>query len=250
MSTPVSVPPVEGPAAPGSFLSRFAGVFFSPRDTFADIARNPGFIAPLIALIVSSVAVTEAMLAKIGMERIVRTSIEQSKRASSMTSEQMQQAVEQGVRIGSVIAHLSGLLGGPIFMAIVAGIGLLIVNGIFGAQANFKTAFSISCYGYLVAVLGALMALAMIFFGDPEHFNAQNPMPSNVGFFLNPLETSKPWMALASSFDIFSLWFMALLGIGFSEATGRKAKALSVFLVYFGLWMIIVLGKVGLSMLG
>ncbi len=250
MSTPVSAPPVEGPPAPGSFPSRFAGVFFSPRETFADMARNPGFIAPLIALIVSSVAVAETMLAKIGMERIVRMSIEQSKRASSMTPEQMQQAVEQGARIGSILVHLSGLLGGPIFMAIVAGIGLLIVNGIFGAQANFKTAFSISCYADLVAVLSALMALAVIFFGDPEHFNAQNPVPSNVGFFLNPLETSKPLMALASSFDIFSLWFMALLGIGFSEATRRKAKALSVFLVYFGVWMIYVLGKVGLAMLG
>ena len=71
--------------------------------------------------------------------------------------------------------------------------------------------------------------------------------PTNVGFFLNPLETSKPLLALASSFDLFTIWFVVLLGIGFSQATGGKVKVRTIFLVYFGLWMIWVLGKVGLA---
>jgi len=91
------------------------------------------------------------------------------------------------------------------------------------------------------------MALAMILFGDLEHFNPENPSPTNVGFFLNPLETSKPLLTFASSFDLFTIWFVVLLGIGFSQATGGKVKALSMSLVYFGLWTIWVLGKVGLA---
>ena len=89
------------------------------------------------------------------------------------------------------------------------------------------------------------MVLPMILFGDVEHFNPNNPAPTNLGFFLNPLETSKPLLSLASSFDLFTIWFVILLGIGFSQATGGKVKARSVFLVYFGLWMVWVLGKVG-----
>lgn len=250
MSTLASQSPVAEPDAPMSFLDRFIGVIFSPRETFADIARQANFIPPLVTLALGAIAVTEVMLAKIGMEHIVRMSLEQSKRASSMTPEQLQQAVEQGARVGAVIVHISGVVGTPIFLLIVAGIGLLIVNGIFGAQAGFKTAFSVTCYAYLVGVLGSLMALAMIFFGDPEHFNAQNPMPSNPGFFLNPLETSKPLMALASSLDIFTFWSMGLLGVGFSEASRRKVKPLSVFLIFSGIWLIIVLGKMGFAMLG
>lgn len=226
MATPVS-PPVNGESSPSnslSFVQRFAGVFFSPGPTFSDIARKPDFIAPLVAVVLSSLAVTETMLGKIGMERIVRMSMERSTRASSMSPEQMEQAVHRGAQVGAVLAHLGGLLGAPIFLLIVAGLGLLIVNGIFGGQLNFKTAFAVGCYANLVAVVGTLVALVMILFGDPEHFNPQNPTPTNVGFFLNPLETSKPLLALASSFDIFTLWYMGLLGIGFSEATGRKVK--------------------------
>jgi hypothetical protein len=238
-STPEpSIPPAK------SFPARVAGVFLSPGEAFADIARKPDFIAPLILAIVAAVAVTESMLAKIGMERIIRTSIEQSGRASSMSPEQMEQAVHQGARIAGIFAHVFGVLGPPIYLAILAGIGLLIVNAIFGAHANFKTAFSVACYAYLPAILGGLMALAIILFGDPERFNAENPIPSNVGFFLNPLETSKPLYKFAASVDIFTLWLIILLGIGFSEAAGRKVKPRSVFLVFFGLWVLWILGKV------
>src|SRR5205823_11743531 len=90
--------------------------------------------------------------------------------------------------------------------------------------------------------------IAMILFGDPEHFNAWSPVPSNARFFLGP-ETSKPLMSLAGSFDIFTFWFMALLAIGFSEATHRKAKSLSLFWCFFGLWMVLVLIKMGFAML-
>lgn len=247
METPASsVATAEIPPSK-SFLERFLGIFVSPTETFADVARRPNFIPPLVVLVLSTVAVTETMLAKIGIERIVRTSIEQSGRASSMSPEQMEQAVSRGAGIGAIIAHLGGVLGAPIYLLIVAGIGLLIVNAIFGARVEFKTALAVTCYANLVVLLGSIMAIVLILLGDPEHFNPQNPMPSNVGFFLNPLETPKPLLSLAGSFDIFTLWFIGLLGVGFSEATGRKVKALTVFLTIFGLWMIWVLGKMGLA---
>ena len=236
-------------ARPKSYLAKFAGIFLSPGETFADIARKPDFIFPLIVVVLSTIAVTETMLAKIGMERIIRAQMEQSGRASSMSPEQMQQAVEQGARIGGIIAHIS-----PGFVAIglliVAAIGMVIVNAIFGGAIKFKTAFSIACYANLVGLLGAVMAVALILFGDPDHFNAQSPVPSNPGFFLNPLETSKPLVSLASSIDIFTLWYMVLLAIGFSQATGGKAKSLSIFFSLFGLWLLWVLIKMGLAMLG
>lgn len=247
MATSVSVAPQEAPPSK-SFAERFLGVFYSPGSTFADIARRPDFIAPLIVAIVSYIAVSETMLAKIGMERIVRMSIERSGRASRMSPEQIDQAVSQGAKFGAIFTHLGGFVGPPIFLLIVAGIGLLIMNAILGQRLSFKTAFAVACYANLVGVLGALMAVAMILLGDAENFNPQNLMPSNPGFFLNPLETSKPLFALAGSLDVFSFWLMGLLGVGFSQASGGKVKALTIFLVYFGIWMLYVLCKVGWAM--
>ncbi len=250
MSSSIAPPSGAEPAAPLSFLQRCAGVFFSPRETFADIARRPDFIGPLVISILASLGLTETMLARIGIERIVRMSIERSTRASSMSPQQIEQAVDQGAKVGAVLAHLGGLLGPAVVLLVIAGLGLLILNAIFGAQLNFASVFAVTCYANLVGLLGAMMAVTVILFGDPEHFNPQNPMPSNLGFFLNPVETSKPLMALAGSLDLFTVWFMALLGIGLSEATGRTVKALSIFLSYLGLWLVWVLAKMGLSLLG
>src|SRR2546429_8970170 len=110
MGTTVS--PTEALEPPKSFAARFAGVFFSPAATFADIARKPDFIPPLVAGILASMVVTETMLWKIGMERIVRQQIEHSSRGATMTSEQVQQGVEQGARIGGGGSPLLASLGG------------------------------------------------------------------------------------------------------------------------------------------
>jgi hypothetical protein len=242
-----AVNPADAEAPALSFPERLLGVFISPSETFADVARKPGFWAPLIVILLGALAVIETMIWKIGMERIVRMGIEQSSRASSMSPEQMDQAVRLGTKVGVITTQVFGVLGPPVVLLIIAGLGLLIVNTIFGAQAKFKTVFSIVCYANLVGLLGSLMGVAMILFGESEHFNAQNPIPSNAGFFLNPHEVSKPLYALASSADIFTIWILVLLGVGLAEGTGRKAKPLPIFLVYTGFWMIWVLIKVGLS---
>ena len=236
-------PPSKG------YFERLAGIFVSPGETFDDIARKPDIVFPLVLLMLSTISITETMLAKIGIVRIVRTQIEQSSRAANLSPEQLQQQVEQAARIGGAIAHVSFIFV-IIGILIIAGIGLLIANAIFGASVKFKTAMSITCYAGLVGLLGAVMAIALILFGDPEHFNSQNPIPANLGFFMNPLENSKPIIALASSLDIFTIWNMILLSLGFSRATGGKTKTTPIFFTFFGLWVVWVLIKMGLATLG
>jgi hypothetical protein len=232
---------------PMSFGARFIGVFVSPGETFEDIARRPGFVAPLIVTIVSGLVILETMIFKIGMGRIIRQSLEQSGQAARMSAEQLEGAVRTGGTIGTVFAHVGVLVFGPVTLIILAALGLGILVLIYGAPAKFKAVFSATCYANLVSVLGVVMGVALILFGDPEHFNAQNPIPSNVGFFLNPLETSKPLYSLASSADILWIWTMILMAMGWSRVSGGKAKTLPVFLAFAGIWLIWVLGKMGFA---
>jgi hypothetical protein len=248
MSDVVAAPAV-GDAPPESFPERLLGIYISPAKTLADVARKPDWIAPLIAGVVGAVVVTESMLWKIGMERMVRMSLEQSGRASSMSPEQIDQAVRQGAMAGGIITHVMGVVIAPIVLLIIAGLGLIIVNVIFGAHVTSEKIFSLVCYANLVSLLGSAMAVAVILFGDPDHFSPQNPVPANLGFFLNPREVSKPIYALASSADIFTVWFLILLAIGLSEGAERKVKPLQIFLVYAGIWGLWILAKVGLAMI-
>lgn len=246
--TMVAPPGPEEPPA-DSFLSRALGVFISPGSTFESIVRRPNFLAPLITAIIMAVTVTEVMLDKIGIDRIVRQSLELSGRASKMSADQMDQAVRQAGTITAVLARAGGLLGPPIYLLIIAALGLLIVNTIFGATTDFKVSFSVTCYAYLISLVGAVLGLVVILFGDLEQFNPQNFIPSNVGFFLNPREISKPLYTIASSFDIFTIWFLILVALGLSTAAAKKVRPLPIFLTYLGMWVIWVLGKAGLGML-
>lgn len=248
-ATTEPVSPIEPVEPSQSTLSRLIGVFFSPGPTFEDIARKPGFWAPLIVILVSGLAMAEAMVFKIGMERLIRMSLEQGGQAQKMSPEQIENVIRTWSKIGMVTTPLTIVLGLPIFLLILAAIGLAIVNFILGGQIGFKKAFSAACYANVVGVVGSLMGIALILFGDPENFNAQNPIPSNLGFFLNPLDTSKVVLALANSLDIVTIWMVILFSLGISKATGGKQKALSIFLCVCGVWVVYILGKIGWVMI-
>jgi hypothetical protein len=105
------------------------------------------------------------------------------------------------------------------------------------------------CYANLVLIVSVVLGLVMILFGDLEQFNAENFLPTTVGFFLNPRETSKPLYVIASSFDIFRVWFVILSSLGLSAATGKKVGTLAILLTYLGIWILLVLGHAGVAAL-
>jgi hypothetical protein len=237
---------VDSSTAPLSFPARLMGIFVSPVETLADVARHPDFWAPLIALVVASVVVVETLLRRIGADRIARSSIMQSSQAARMPIED---AVHRLAPIMAISYRIGAWLGSPFVLLVLAGLGILIVNLIFGAKMTFKAVFSLVCYANLVSLLSSLMAVAVMLFGDPEHINPLNPVPGNLAFFLNPSEVSKRTYALASSADVFTVWMLVLVAIGLSEGTERKVKPLHIFLVYGGLWLVWILLKAGMASL-
>lgn len=251
MGESMMTPPLPEGQPADSFLSRAVEVFMSPGRAFESVVRRPDFLVPLLIIIVASMVFFEAMLDKFGVGRIIRQSLELSGKAARMTPEQLDQAVQKGGTLTAIIMRASGVLGPPIYLLVIAAVGLFIVNAIFGESANFKTCFSVVSYASLVLLVGVVLGLVMIMMGDAEQFNPDNFVPTTVGFFLNPRETSKPLYVIASSFDIFRVWFIILSSLGLSAATGKKVGTLAIFLTFLGIWILIVLGHAGLAaMLG
>ena len=248
----VVLEPVDPEPPPQSFPERLLGIFISPAETFADVARKPDFVAPLVLLVLITVVGTEVFLHKIGMEPILKWALEHGSRTANMSPEEIQGMVGKIVPYYTWTVRVVGFVWAPLVVLLGAVVGLVTVDYIFGGKITFKTAFSISSYAYAVHVIYYLIAPIMVVFGDPEHYisNPQNPTPTSAGFFLNPLDTSKPLLALAGSLEVFTVWNMALLAVGFSEASGRKVKVAPIFFTFFGLWIVVVLIKMGLATLG
>jgi hypothetical protein len=232
-----------------SVTQRFGGVFFSPAEAFRAIVRAPDILPPLIALIVVSVVTWEVILREVGVAQVIRSQLETSGRASSMTPEQMQAAINAGAKFAPMFGRVIALISIPIAILIIALIGLAIMKAVFGQQLSFKTAYSVTTYADLPVIIAYLLTIAVALFGDPTTFNIGNPAPTNLGFFLSPATVAKPLYTAATSLNVFSFWLMALLGVGFSEAVGRKVRARTIFLCFFSLWVLWVLIRMGLAAL-
>ncbi len=90
----------------------------------------------------------------------------------------------------------------------------------------------------------AILGTIVIYSGmAPESFNIKNFSPTNLGAFLDPVDTNKALYALATSLDIVTIWALVLMGMGIAIVAGVKSS--SGYIAVFGWWAIIVLIGVG-----
>ncbi|MGA2143621.1 MAG: Yip1 family protein [Bryobacteraceae bacterium] len=244
--TPENAPAVEPPAGLSEF-SRLTGVFFEPGKTFADIVARPRWIVPMLLVILIGLAATVQMSQRIGWERIVSHSFDTSSRAQNMTPQQRQQAIETGVKIASVMAYIGPIVGVPIYFLVVAAVLLGIFAGILSAPVKFKQAFAVVSYANLPGVVSGILLIVVLQLKNPDEFNVQNPLAFNPGAFMDPLATSKALYSLATSIDLFTLWTIVLMAIGFKAAAGKKLSSSGAFLAVFLPWCVWVGGKAALA---
>jgi hypothetical protein len=101
-------------------------------------------------------------------------------------------------------------------------------------------------YAGLPGVVKVLLGIIVIYAGTaPESFNIKNYAPTNVGAFLNPLETNAALYSLATSLDIVTIWTVVLLGIGVATAAGVKRT--SGYIAVFAWWALFVIIGAGVA---
>jgi len=79
----------------------------------------------------------------------------------------------------------------------------------------------------------------------PESFNIKNMAPTNLGAFMDPIDSNKALYSIASSLDLVTIWTLVLLGIGTSMIAGTKRS--SGYIAIFGWWAVVVLISAGFN---
>jgi hypothetical protein len=245
--------PPEEPARLGPF-SRLTGTLLSPGETFADVNRKPTWLAPMIIAIVTVLASTLffSWRVKPDWDQIMRNQITKRVERSGQTLSEEQ--MQQQVGFAKKIAQFSPVIGAvftPIVYVILAGIfalGLMMIQ----AKTTFKKIVSVVSWALAAtSIVATLVTMASLMVRDEESLRSLDPtqaggiVPSNLAAFL-PNETSAVIKSLAGSIDIFTIWILILLTIGFAAIAGsRKITTGKTATVVFGFWAVFVVIKVG-----
>jgi hypothetical protein len=239
-------PPAEAVASKNSF-ERIAGVLFTPTETFADIARKPNFLVPLLLIIAIGYVCTFLMIPRMDWDSAMAQQMEtMKKRQPNMSEGDLAQAQKVGKAVASVIMYISPLLG-VLWYLIVA----LVLFGAFrlmGGQGTFAQAFSATLYAWIPLVLfSIILTIVIVVQGTVDPTTMATAVKSNPAFLVD-MKEQPVLFSLLSAIDLFTIWTIALLITGFA-ALSRKTWAQSAVIV-ISLWVVFILVKIGFAALG
>jgi hypothetical protein len=229
---------------------RVTNTFTAPSKTFEDIKRgNRSWWLPFAIIALAAYIFFAAIAFKIGVQQVVDNQIHLNPKAEEKLAQAPPAAREMSNRISLYITE-GAFIANPAL--VLAGIALLslglwgTINFVFAGKATYGSIFAVWMFASLPSILKPLLGTLVIFAGgEPDTFNIKNFAPTNIGAFLNPLETNKALYALATSLDAVTIWTLVLLAIGTATVAGVKRN--SGYIAVFGWWAIFVLFSVGIA---
>ena len=238
-------------AAPLSQGARIVNTFIAPSKTFTDLRRSASWWAPWLLISIVSMVFIYSIGRQIGFEQISRNQIAHSSRADQfdkLPADQQARQLRFSTKIFEVFAYGNPVL--ILFFFLIEAFALWATFKIVaGAETSFKTAYAIVMYAALPGIIGGILGTISLFAGvDPEGFDINNPVATNVAHLLDPETTSKFVRGMASSLDVLSIWSIALIGIGFASTSKvKRSTAIIIVAVWF---LVYKLASSGLASLG
>ncbi len=218
--------------------ARLLDTFIAPTKTFTDLRRNSSWWAPWIIISIFSLIFVYAMDRQIGFDQITKNAIAQSSRADQFEKLPPDQKAKQMALSTTITRYAS--YGTPVTILIVYVVIAAIFLATFkfgaGAEVGFGRSLAIVTYGSLPGIFGAILGVISMFAGvDPEGFNVKNPVATNPAYFMDPTQ-NKFLYTMASALDVFVIWSIILMGIGF--ACNSKVKRSTAIMIVAGWYLL------------
>ncbi len=240
-SSPAPAPEAQ---APINHFGRMVGALFNPRATFEEVVHRPSWIAPVVLLTLLGLGISALLAQKVNWERVVGQRIEQSPQGQQLSPEQRERQIAVGAKVAHVIVYVSGVLGSIIFVLLLAAIFLGAFNVLAGAGVRFSTAMGITSHALLPYAVSSVLALVVLFSKPADTVDPEHLLASNLGALVS--SDSPKWLEkLAASVDVFSIWMLALVAVGFAAANPKKISRGKALGIVFGLYIVFRLVVVG-----
>ncbi len=231
-ATPVAPAP-PAPLAKMSEGARIINTYIAPSKTFTDLRRSAAWWGPWILISIFSIAFMLTIGKQVGFEQISKNQIEHSKRAEQFDKLPPDQQARQ---LGISAKFIGGIgYASPLVILLISLISTTALWATFkvgaAAETTFGQAYAIVMYAGLPGIVGAILGIISLFAGvNPEGFDINNPVGTNLAYYLDPDTTNKFVRGMASSLDLITLWSIVLMGIGFA-CTSKVKRSTAIMIV-------------------
>jgi hypothetical protein len=225
------------------------GVFTEPVQTFEDVkkaGKKNFWLVPIIILIVLTIIASfmimrdEELSAEIRSKQMlaVKEKLEEQVKEGKMTQEQMNERMdrmEQGFRGTNPIFLVFRIIGPIIFIFIVLFLKGLVFWGLIKALKGTAT------YMLVISVLGLTSVIESV---QAVINTALSIVTGRLGANIGPIllfakdALGENMSKLVSHFDLLSIWYFIILGIGLAKVSQLKTS--KVMPVVFVLWVIYI----------
>ncbi len=229
MSTPEPARLSEG--------ARIVNTFIAPSKTFTDLRRSASWWGPWLLISIFSLLFIYAMGRQIGFDQISRNQVAHSSRADQFEKLPPDQQAKQIHLSSTIIRYFA--YGSPLMVLFYFLVTTVVLWATFkiaaGAETSFGQAYAIVMYASLPGIIGALLGTVSLFAGvDPEGFDINNPVGTNLAYYLDPATTGKFLHGMASAVDLISIWTIVLMGIGFAcTSKVKRSTAIVIIAVWY-----------------
>lgn len=229
-----------------SSFGRLIGVIIAPGKTFRSICERPTWLVAFLVVVLSPVIPAIIAMPKMDWEGITRAQLERAD--VQLPQDQLEKRIEITEKVGPYFAYAA-----PIFF----GIGLLLFALVFwgaftlaGGELGFKRSLAVVSHGMVPVLVSTILSIPIILGIDKIGADVAEQgsyLKSNLAAFA-PEGANAVVINLLSHLDVFSLWTLVLLIIGFAYCAKVKQSTSAITVIL--LWLVYIGIGVGFAALG
>ena len=236
MSDNVSVGTSAPPAETGSdnLVSRFVGVIFSPKDTFAKIVARPRWVGALAVVTLVVATLSFAFLStEVGQSAWLDQQVRQTEAFSGQVTEEQYKQFES---IAPMVAYFGGgftLVLVPVMTLVLSGVLLGIFNALLGGSASFRQVAAVLSHA------GAISILQQLFLFPLNYARQSMSSATNLGLLVPFLDEGNLIARFLGTIDLFIIWNLLVTSIGLAVLYRRRTA--SIFWSFMAVYVVIAL---------
>jgi hypothetical protein len=239
------VSPADVAVKTSTIGSRLVDIFVSPGEVFDGLRNAPkstgNWLVPLILAIVVSIVTIFVVFSQPTIQQqmidVQHNQMAKQVQTGKMTQEQMTQAESMIPKPGSLIWNIIGIFGAIIvtiiIILLIALVLWLIGKFVLKAPLKYGAMLEITGLSYMVMVLGSIISILTILALDSLYAT-----PS-LAIMIKEYNVENGIHKLLSQMNIFSIWFVALLGIGLAKIC--NVATMKGMIWTFGIFVVFIL---------